>query len=55
MPRLPFTIVTEAPPRPGDRFDVALERAAFVASVIVLLAGGGAFGFWIGVWLFNCD
>ena len=51
--RLPFSFASDTPQRPGDVFDAWLDCAAFTASVFVLLAAGGAAGFWVGVWLFN--
>lgn len=53
MSRLPFSIATEAPPRPGDRIDAALYWGATIAAVAALLAGGSAVGYLIGLWLFN--
>ena len=53
MSRLPFSIVTEATPRPGDRIDAALYYGATIAAIAALLAGGGGAGYLIVLWLFN--
>ena len=42
-----------SPPARGDRFDAALYYGATIAAVAALLAGGGAVGYLIGLWLFN--
>lgn len=53
MSRLPFSIVQRASMSRVDAFDTALERAAFLASVVLLWIAGASVGYLLTIWLFS--